>query len=92
MKRTPFHVYAEDGFEGAFASERSARAAAKRGSKARGIGYRIIVVGPAGYTGGGAGRVLAEFHKGKESGSRSPAEILIAEASRTKSGRRLPDE
>jgi hypothetical protein len=68
-KKLPFHVYAEDGFEGAFTSERSARAMAKRGSKNRRVDYRIVVVGPSGYTTySGHGRVLAKYHHGKEVG------------------------
>jgi hypothetical protein len=47
MKRTKkmkrFHVYADDGFEGAFTSERSSLAAAKRGSKNRRVDYTVVV-------------------------------------------------
>lgn len=63
-KQQPWHVYAEDGFEGAFTTEKSAIAAAKRGSKLRGLPYRVVRVGSAGYTGAGAGTVVAQFYKG----------------------------
>jgi len=63
----PFHVYAEDGFEGAYASERTARSHARRGSERRNrIFYRVVKVGSSGYTGGGSGRVVAEYLGGRE--------------------------
>jgi hypothetical protein len=66
-RNKPFHVYAEDGFEEAYASERSALSHARQGSKRRqGVSYRVIVVGPEGYTGGGKGRKVAEFSRGKK--------------------------
>lgn len=66
MKKKPFHVYAEDGFEEAYASERTARGHARKGSKLRGLIYRVIVTGASGFTGGGQGRVVAEFENGRE--------------------------
>jgi hypothetical protein len=70
MKRTKkmkrFHVYADDGFEGAFTSERSSLAAAKRGSKNRRVDYTVVVTGPSGISGGGSGRTIATFRRGEE--------------------------
>lgn len=60
-KKTPFHVYAEDGFDSAYASDAAAVAAAKRLAKGRRLHSRVIVVGAGGYTGAGQGRVAHEF-------------------------------
>jgi DNA-binding protein H-NS len=65
-RKTPFHVYAEDGFEGAYASERSARSHAKKGSKDRRQVYQVVVANSSGVTGGGRGRTIALYRHGRE--------------------------
>lgn len=59
--RTSFHVYADDGFESAHRSEAAAVRAAKRGAKARRVGYAVIRTSAEGYTGSGHGTVVARF-------------------------------
>lgn len=61
-----FHVYAEDGFESAHASEASAVAAARRGSKRRALTYRVMRTSRHGLTGGGHGTVVAEYMRGRK--------------------------
>ena len=55
----PFHIYAPDGFEGAFASLASATRAAKRGAKSRRLPYIVVQVDAYGLTGGGHGTTVA---------------------------------
>jgi hypothetical protein len=62
----PFHVYSEDGFEDAYASERTARTHAKKGSKLRKMQYKVIETDSSGFTGNGRGRVVAKFDRGQE--------------------------
>jgi hypothetical protein len=64
--KTPFHVYSEDSFEDAFTTEAKASAAAKRASKTYRERYYVVLVGVAGFTGGGKGRVLDSFYRGKK--------------------------
>jgi hypothetical protein len=65
MKNTPFHLYAEDGFEAAYATEKAAMAAAKRASKTRrNIIYSVVKTNSAGFTGGGKGTLYGEFLNG----------------------------
>ncbi len=58
MTKLGYHVYAVDGFETAHSSERAAIAAAKRGAKRRGVGYRVVKCDAYGMTGGGRGTVV----------------------------------
>ncbi|MDP2661495.1 MAG: hypothetical protein Q8R28_12280 [Dehalococcoidia bacterium] len=60
-----YHVYAEDGFESAHRSQAAAERAAKRGSKARGLEYRVECCGSDGFTGGGSGWTVARFVRGQ---------------------------
>lgn len=62
---TSYHVYAEDGFESAHKSAAAAQMAAKRGSKRRGLEYRVVETGANGMTGSGNGSVVATFRAGE---------------------------
>ena len=62
-----YHVYAEDGFEGAFRSLTNAKKAAKRGSKNRRMRYEVVETSAYGRTGGEHGRTVCSYRNGKES-------------------------
>ena len=53
--KTPYHVYAVDGYESAHRTARAAIAAAKRGAKRRGVLYTVVRCSLSGYTGAGHG-------------------------------------
>lgn len=63
-KKTPFHVYAEDGFESAHQTQAAAEKAARRGAKLRGSTYRVVKTSVYGLTGGEHGHTVAEFSGG----------------------------
>ena len=63
--KTPYHVYADDGFESAHRSPREAYARARRGSRLRpGIVFAVAQTGPSGYTGPHNGTILATYLRG----------------------------
>lgn len=55
MMKTPYHVYAPDGFESAHRSLDAAERAARRGAKNRRLEYRVYLTSPTGFTGPGQG-------------------------------------
>ncbi len=63
----PFHVYAIDGFESAHRTQSAAERAAKRGSKLRGIEYRVVRCSAHGLTGGGQGTAVSRWLGGEVS-------------------------
>lgn len=58
---TPFHVYALDGFESAHRTLAAALRAARRGHRARGVGYMVVRADAFGFSGRGHGAVVATF-------------------------------
>lgn len=58
-RKTPFHVYARDGFESAHSSLAAAKRAAARGARKRGQRYEVVKVSAHGVTGAGHGDVVA---------------------------------
>jgi hypothetical protein len=63
---TPYHVYAEDGFESAHRTEAAARQAAQRGSRRRPrVQYDVVKTDAYGLTGGGHGTLIASYRGGR---------------------------
>lgn len=62
-KRTPFHVYATDGFESAHSSLDAAVRAARRGAIRLKKKYEVVETSAHGFTGGGHGTVVWESEK-----------------------------
>lgn len=64
MRIKPFHVYAEDGFEAAYASQKAAEKSARKCAKVRKM-VCIVVQATGGYTGGGHGKEVFRTKSGE---------------------------
>ena len=66
MSKSPYHVYAPDGFESAHRTEAAAIRAAKRGAKRRHIIYQVVACDAYGLTGSGHGYIVARVNSDGE--------------------------
>jgi hypothetical protein len=78
-----YHVYAEDGYESAHSSLEAAKKAAVRGSKLRGIVYKVVQT-TGGYTGGGHGITVFTTSKAKTNPVRSGGKVKARSITLTK--------
>lgn len=93
QRRTPYHVYADDGFETAHSTARAAQVAARRGSRNRRMTYIVVRVSSRGCSGADDGITLATFKNGRQVTTPKPT-IVVFRTYRDGSGTiaLMPDE